>query len=115
MRSGGFFDLDTKTTRLDELERASQAEDFWNDAEKAKHLLKERAACQGAIDAFSGLKETYEQAAAALELAEESGDRDFLVEASETIVGLERDLAQHEFLRKMRGEFDRSNAILEIN
>ncbi len=51
----------------------------------------------------------------AFELAEEAKDEEFLEEAARLTVKLQAELEKQEFLCKMNGEHDRSNAIIEIN
>lgn len=54
-------------------------------------------------------------ALAALELASDSGDSEFLNEAAQSINQLEKDLNQQEFQRKMDGPFDQQFAIVQFN
>lgn len=114
-RSGGFFDLESKLKRLNELEALSQAPDLWNNASRAKLILKEQADTQAVVAAMKVLEGLYGDAQAAFELASESGGRDFADEALLSLDSLERAVKKQEFLCKMRGEFDCENAIMEIN
>lgn len=41
MRSGGFFDVDTKLVQIAEDEKHTQDPDFWNDAKKAEAIMKQ--------------------------------------------------------------------------
>ena len=41
MRSGGFFDVDTKLEQIAEDEKHTQDPDFWNDAKKAEAIMKQ--------------------------------------------------------------------------
>ncbi|MCB0335852.1 MAG: peptide chain release factor 2 [Bdellovibrionales bacterium] len=95
--------------------RMSQAEDFWSDADKAKEVSQERSEHQAAIDSFKNLSNLYDDAEAALELAAEEGESEFLEEADATLDSLDAALGKEEFLCKMSGEHDKASAILEIN
>jgi peptide chain release factor 2 len=41
LRSGGFFDVDTKLTQIAEDEKQTQDPDFWNDAKKAEAVMRQ--------------------------------------------------------------------------
>ncbi len=77
--------------------------------------MKERSEAQAVISLFLRLEELYGDSVAALELGRESKDEDMLREAFASAKKLAQEIERHEFLRKMRGEFDRSHAIIEIN
>lgn len=55
------------------------------------------------------------EAQAALDIAKDSGDEDFAREAESVIARLDTEVGREEFLCKMSGEYDRENAIVEIN
>lgn len=112
---GGFFDVPRLEKRLEELEQMSQAAGFWDDAEQAKAVLQERSQHQDQLQAIRTLEQELADAGAALELAEDSGDAEFIGEALSASETIEASLSQHEFLLKMCGEHDNSAAILEIN
>lgn len=115
MLSGGFFDIESQERRLGELQTQSQDPDFWNDSEKAKVLSRERASCEDAISLIKKLESLYSDAAAALDLAVESKDEEFIAEVRRVHLELVGILGTQEFLLKMSGEHDKMHAILEIN
>ena len=115
MRCGCFFDIGEKQRLLARLEEKSQSGDFWNDAEQARGVLKQRARCQGLVEAFQKLESLFGEAETAFQLAEESGDGDFLVEAGGVVTKLSSELEKQEFMCKMAGEHDQRNAIVEVN
>ena len=77
--------------------------------------MKERSEAQAVLDSFKILENLLGEATAALDISKEAGDQEFLQEAYSVAAKLQALLDKQEFLRKMRGEFDRSNAILEVN
>ncbi len=115
LRLGGFFDIAGKESRLAELQAQSTGEDLWSDADRAKLVLKERSDLQFTVDSFNALVSLLSQAQTAYELAKEADDPEFLAEAATSVTKLGKDLSAQEFLCKMSGPFDKSNAILEIN
>ena len=78
-------------------------------------MLREQASCQDHVNSFKRLTSLYEDSEVSLELAQESDDQDLLEETGRALAELETELARLEFMSKMSGEFDRANAILEVN
>jgi peptide chain release factor 2 len=71
--------------------------------------LKEGVAVIASIEAIAG------DAQASLELAVESQDQEFCAETLRLLERLEHDIGALEFRCKMRGEFDKADAIVEFN
>lgn len=113
--SRGFFDIANKERRIQELENLSSDTAFWNDSERATEVLRERSNAQSVLDTFRKLERSAEDARAALDLCQETNDNEFLAEAQRLIAQLDAGLEKQEFFLKMRGEFDRQNAIIELN
>ena len=114
MRSGGFFDIAKKTDRLRELERTSLEPGFWEKAERAAVVQKERSDLEKTLADFKKIETLAADSQAAIDLASD-GEKEFLAEAEGTLIRLKEALDAQEFVCKMRGEFDRSNAIIEFN
>lgn len=100
---------------MSELDSIAQASDLWNDGDKAKLILKEQADLKAIVADFNRLSALCADAETALQLAKESNDAEFITELHSTVSQLEAALRAQEFFCKMRGEFDRESAILEIN
>ncbi|MGI6524600.1 MAG: peptide chain release factor 2 [Bdellovibrionota bacterium] len=111
----GFFDIPNKQKRLDELEEQSQDPNFWNDADQAKAILKERSRYQNGINSFNELLSLQEEAHTAFSLYEEDNDDDFFNEAVSIVSDLANKLKRQEFLSKMNNPNDPQAAILEVN
>ena len=71
--------------------------------------LKEGVAVVASIEAIAG------DAQASLELAVESQDEEFTAETLRLLARLENEIGALEFRCKMRGEFDKADAIVEFN
>jgi peptide chain release factor 2 len=112
---GGFFDIPTLTTKVDELERQSQSGEIWSDSNKAKALMRERSQCVERLESFKKIAALYSDTEAAFELGKDSGDDELLKEAQSLMIEFEAALNALEFKCKMNGEFDGQNAIVEIN
>ncbi len=112
---GSFFDIPNLTTKVEELERQSQDGDIWSDGAQAKALMRERAQSVATLDHFKRLEALQADTEAALELARESGDEEFMAEAGRLLTEFTEGVGELEFKCKMNGEFDNQNAIMEIN
>jgi peptide chain release factor 2 len=77
--------------------------------------MRERSQCVERLEQFRKIEALHADAEAALELARESGDHDFVVEALRLAKDLEDAVGALEFKCKMNGEFDSQSAIVEIN
>lgn len=112
---GGIFDLPGLEKKLEEIEAQASAPDFWDDADKAKDVLQERNRFQSSLDTIKEIETIASDVEAAFELCEEGVEQEFLQEASSSLSSLEKLMAAQEFKRKMNGEFDAQDAILEVN
>ena len=90
-------------------------EGFWDNTERARELSQERSSIEATLKNYSRLETLAGDSEAALELVGEGSDQEFVTEAKRSLTELEQQLGELEFKCKMRGEFDRGNAILEIN
>jgi peptide chain release factor 2 len=77
--------------------------------------MRERAQCVERLEQFRKIEALHADAEAALDLARESGDQDFVDEALRLARDLEDAVGALEFKCKMNGEFDSQSAIVEIN
>jgi peptide chain release factor 2 len=110
----GFFDLDTRQTKIAHLEKRSTAEDFWNDNQAAQDVLKE-------ISAHKKWVQTHENIASDLsdliELTELTEDDDG-AEAQElrnNADSIAQRLEALEFEALLSGPDDHRDAILTIH
>ncbi|NPA30842.1 MAG: peptide chain release factor 2 [Chloroflexi bacterium] len=108
---GGVFDLASKEARLAELEERIQAPDFWDDPQRARALMKERARLQDEVNAWAQWEQRWQDA---YELAE-MGDPDLAEELEAEVAALEQELRQRELQAMLSGPYDRHNALLSIH
>jgi len=112
---GGFFDIANKERYLTELEEKSKDLKFWDNAENAKVILKERAYFQEIINNFNDLTNDQADLNTAFELYNDEADEDLLIELKSLLDNISKKLEKQEFLNKMNNPNDRQAAILEIN
>ncbi|MCF2621281.1 peptide chain release factor 2 [Collinsella tanakaei] len=110
-----YLHVDEKRERVAELERASAAPGFWDDAEAARTTMAELASVRDDVQAVDRAREGLEDARAALELAAEmDGDEELLSEATQTAASLRDKIDELELSSWFTGEFDHGDAIVTI-
>lgn len=115
IRWGAIFDLSQDKNRLEEIEQITADPNFWNDAERAQGVLRERTVISARIEKILQLENARDNVDAYLELmSEEQSDElssDCIAELDLLAAGLEA----FELNRMLSGEYDTQAAILEIN
>lgn len=112
-----YLHIDEARGRVGELEQASAAPGFWDDADAARAHMAELAQVKGDVALVDGAREHLSDARAALELAEEMGEEDgaeFVAEATEAAAELTHSIDEMELSSWFTGEFDHGSAILSI-
>ncbi|MEJ5348797.1 MAG: peptide chain release factor 2 [Desulfosoma sp.] len=112
---GGYLDIAEKRRRLQELDRAISKEDFWNDPEKSKEVLKERAQLSEIVSEFETLKRELEDNELLLDLAVEEDDGDTVREVARKTKDVQKKVKALEVRQMLGGENDARNAIVSIN
>ncbi len=116
LSSGGIFDIDKQTTRIDELDGLSQSDGFWDDPDAARTKLQERARLVQSVESYQKPWQRAEDLGVLCELGDENpDDSDTQEEIQDEFKLLKQELEQLEFQRMMSGTEDRNNAILSIN
>lgn len=112
-----YLHIDEARGRVGELEQASAAPGFWDDADAARAHMAELAQVKGDVALVDGARERLSDARAALELAEEMGEEggaEFVAEATEAAAELTHSIDEIELSSWFTGEFDHGSAILSI-
>ncbi|WDP90927.1 MAG: peptide chain release factor 2 [Desulfobacter sp.] len=110
-----YLDLPVKEKRLRELELLIAREDFWNDADNATRLLKERTTISGLIESCDAIFSDLEEAQVMLELAREEGDKELEEEAADLLEALGKKVKKFSIEITLDGEDDNRDAIVSIN
>ncbi len=93
----------------------SSIPEFWSDSKRSTRLMREKASLERKLSEFAALEDALEEAEVMLELGEEEGDEETIVEAGEALAALEPRLAAAEIRRLFAEDADERDAILEIN
>ena len=106
---------ETAAHRLEELDARSEAPGFWNDAEAARKLMRERQQLADAIDTCKALARELDDQRELIELGEAEGDDEVVAEAEAALAALRDRAAQKEIEALLDGEADGNDTFLEIN
>ncbi len=110
---GGFFDAQSLQWRSQELEHLLQANDLWNDQEKAKQLQKEKNSLELQLDPFKKIWAALEEIEIMFELGQHE-DHDFQDEVQVLIDQINHIFKEIEFKKMFTHEFDSGNCFIEI-
>lgn len=110
-----FFDIDGKKDAVRKLDAAIAREDFWNDPETAKSVLKEKRDYELAIESWNSRHKSLEDLKVLYDLAREEEDDETRQEVEQGICDLKRSIRDEELKSMLSGEDDRKNAILMIH
>jgi len=92
-----------------------EAQDFWDDNEKAQKVMKEKSGIENSIATYKTLNGRVEDAKVMLELMDEEGGESFVAELEESVANIEADLGPIELELMLSGPNDRNNAIVNIH
>lgn len=111
MNCGGIFDIETKSERLQEVERELEDPTIWSQPDRAQALGRERAQLQETISKVqtveSGLADT-------TELLPMANSETEMLSLQNDLQRYENQVAELEFKRMFHGKFDENNAYLDI-
>lgn len=108
---GKLLDLEEKKKQIEKLEKKSQAQNFWNDHEKAGKIMQEIEELRGEI----GQVESIDQKLGEMEELEKITESDEDWKEIEREIGvIEEKLAELEFKTLFSESYDRNNAIVSI-
>lgn len=88
---------------------------FWDDPEKAQAFINEANELKKKYDLFMSLSDGIEEYQFMLEMIEETGDEELILEITEGIEKLNAAIEEFELLMLLSGSYDLNNAILELH
>ena len=114
IHSGGTFDFDEKSKRLNEVLSSLNDPGIWDDRELSQSLNQERSRLEKILNRIESIGSSLEDAEILLELATSENDASSLNELSVDLVSFEKIINQLEIQRMFSGEMDTSNCFLDI-
>ena len=109
------LDLDYKKQRIEELQRESEAPDFWMNADKANQKMKQLKDLQTTVEDSDGLVNSYEEIMMMIEMGNEEEDESVVEEVRADLDAFEAKIEEMRLATLLTGEYDDSNAIISLN
>ena len=107
--------MDAKVKRIEEIDTRIADAAFWEEAEEAQTVLRERTALFGVVDQWQGIKKDLEDGAILLQLAEEEEDEREIEGVRRKLDQIEKQIRDIELREMLGGKHDPDNAIVNIN
>ncbi|MDR0425308.1 MAG: peptide chain release factor 2 [Clostridiales Family XIII bacterium] len=112
---GESLDLAGLKAKLEEMDRVSQAEGFWDDHEKAQKILKEKKRHESSVEGFERMKAALEDIEVMIELTREEEDESMVPEIQESYAAWKKGMDEMRIKTLLDGEYDANNAILSVH
>lgn len=109
---GGLFDLDSKIDREKEISNLMVDNSFWNDADSAAKLIEEHKRLKEIIYRVESLEKRINDNFA---VVNDENDADLYLLAEDELMHINKEMDELEINVYFNGEYDSSNAILEIH
>ena len=107
--------LEAAGKEIEELERASEMEGFWNDVEKSQKVQKRLKTLKSKTENYAALCSSWDDMMALCEMAIEENDDSMLEELQEEYNSFEKELEATRLSTLLTGEYDANNAILTFH
>lgn len=102
-------------SRLDAIETLESNPEFWNDANNAAKIQKEKTQLERKLAKYTQAKSAVDDAAELYEMAKEEGDEESIQALYDDATNLENYIREMEIEVLLSGESDANNAILSIH
>ena len=113
-RSGGIFDFDIKSERLEEVSRELELPSIWENPARAQELGRERALLEKIVGEISGLTNTLTEAGELLEMAIAENDDSTAIAVRDDLDAQAARVERLEFQRMFSGKMDAHAAFVDI-
>ena len=107
--------LEAASKEIEELEKASEMDGFWNDVEKSQKVQKRLKTLKSKKEGYEKLCATWDDLMTLCEMAMEENDDSMLTELQEEYAKFEEDLESTRLSTLLTGEYDSNNAILTFH
>jgi peptide chain release factor 2 len=111
---GGFFEIDEKQERFEEVSVMLESPDIWNDPEQAQNLGKEKVQLEKVIKTVTSTASALDESLELLLIAKDEDDMDTFHDLEKEGERLESIVEDLEFRRMFSQEMDQNNAFVDI-
>lgn len=107
--------LDKLKMEIEQLEQRASQPGFWDDVENSQKILQKTGTLKNKVAEYDALLESYDDAIALIELADEEEDLSLLEEAQSEVEKIKTNLEAQRLQTLLTGEYDSKNAILTFH
>ena len=107
--------IDEATERVQDLERETMVQDFWNDAEKSSKKLQEIKQLKDKVESYEALLVKLEDTYTLCEMAIEANDEDSVDEVVTETAFIEEEAEKKRIEVLLSGPYDKNNAIVSFH
>ena len=107
--------LEAAAKEIEELERMSEMDGFWNDVEKSRKVQKRLKTLKDKTEKYAALCSTWDDLMTICEMAIEESDASMLEELQSEYTAFEKELESTRLSTLLTGEYDGNNAILTFH
>ncbi len=115
MSSGGFFDIEVKEKRLQELALSSENPELWNDHKQMQKINEEKILLERVVESWQGLSQKSEDFGLLFEMVVEEGDDKAFRDLEQDLKAAEREAEDLELKKMLSGELDSHSTYLCVN
>jgi peptide chain release factor 2 len=115
MSYGGYFDIDSKILKIEELEVETNSLNFWNDQKKANETFEVINSNKKIVDNLRNYKDSLLSFEEEINKLKISLDIEMQELIEKEVESLENKINEFEILTLLNGDYDKNNCILEIH
>lgn len=114
MNYGGFFDFDTKQTRLSELTRLLEDPAIWNDSKRTQEIGREKKLLEDTVVTLETMEHQLNDAQELFQIAKDESDDAILSSIAGDVGNVEKVIADLEFRCMFSNPMDPNNCFVDI-
>ncbi|MBX4335771.1 peptide chain release factor 2 [Bartonella raoultii] len=111
----GHLDWDNSLKRLEYLNQKAEEPSFWNDAQQAQDMMRERQRLDDSINSIFSFSRTLEECIELIAIGEEESDVEIVTDAENSIRNLKNEIDKRQIDVLLSGEADPNDAYLEVH
>ncbi len=107
--------MDSKSKRIEELEREMEAPGFWDDPDRSNRQMKELKNMKDTVEEYHKLETQYEDILTLIQMGYEENDESLIPEIAGELEEFKEEFEELRISTLLAGEYDSNNAILKLN
>ena len=109
------YDIERSKERIEELHEKAAEPGFWDDIDNSQKVLQETRNLEGKVERYKDFTTSYEDIEVMLEMAAEEEDESMIEEIKDEVETLKQKLDEASLATLLTGEYDKSNAIINLH